>query len=158
MSKPPAEKAPVRRRKPTRPTPKPKVARPPKGGPKIDPSKVEMVQRPGPKYKGNGAGGEYWEVMVDGARAGEVFVNVIDEPPLGKHASMQIFLNFSDQGKGIGRAAYLKAAEASAHDPLYLHMRKSNHASRLAAEAAGFRDAAMPGAAQLILKRTKGSD
>lgn len=158
MSKPPVLKAPARRRKPMRPTPKPKVAKPPKGGPKIDPSKVELLQRPGPKSKGDGAGGEYWDVMVDGARAGEVFVNVIDEPPLGKHASMQIFLNVSDQGKGVGRAAYLKAAEASAHDPLYLHMRKSNHPSRLAAEAAGFRIAALPGVAQLILKRTKGSE
>lgn len=158
MSKPPAKKAPAKRRKPTRPTPKPKVAKPRKGGPKIDPSKVGLVQRPGPKDKGDGAGGEYWDVIVDGVRAGEVFVNVIDEPPLGKHASMQIFLNGPDQGKGVGRAAYLKAAQASAHDPLYLHMRKSNHASRLAAEAAGFTDAALPGVAQLILKRTKGSD
>ena len=31
-------------------------------------------------------------------------------------------------------------------------------ADRLAAEAAGFKDAALPGVAQLILKRTKGSD
>jgi len=158
MSKPPAKKAPVKRRKPTRPTPKPKVVKPPKGGPKIDPSKVELVQRQGPKDRGDGAGGEYWDVMVDGVRAGEVFVNVIDEPPLGKHASMQIFLNGPDQGKGVGRIAYFKAAEASAHDPLYLHMRKSNHASRLAAEAAGFRDAALPGVAQLILKRTRASE
>ena len=158
MSNPPAKKAPAKRRKPKRPTPKPRAVTPPKGGPKIDPSKVELLQRPGPKDKGDGAGGEYWDVMVDGARAGEVFVNLIDEPPLGEHASMQIFLNLSDQGKGVGRAAYLKAAEASAHDPLYLHMRKSNHASRLAAEAAGFRDAALRGVAQLILKRTKGSD
>lgn len=157
MNSPPAKKAPTKRRKPMRPTPKPKVAKPPKGGPKIDPSRVELVQRPGPKDKGDGAGGEYWDVMVEGARAGEVFVNVIDEPPLGKHASMQIFLNGPDQGKGVGRAAYLKAAEASAHDALYLHMRKSNRASRLAAEAAGFRDAALPGVAQLILKRTRGS-
>lgn len=158
MSKLPANKAPAKRRKPTRPTPKPKVAKPPKGGPKIDPSTVELVQRAGPKDKGDGPSGEYWDVMVDGVRAGEVFVNVIDEPPLGKHASMQIFLNSPDQGKGVGRVAYLKAAKASAHDPLYLHMRKSNHASRLAAEAAGFRDAALPGVAQLILKRAKGSD
>lgn len=158
MSKPPAKKTRAKRRKPTRPTPKPKIAKPPKGGPKIDPSKVELVQRPGPKDKGDGAGGEYWDVRVDDARAGEVFVNMIDEPPLGKHASMQIFLNVSNQGKGVGRAAYLKAAEASSHDPLYLHMRKSNHASRLAAEAAGFRDADLPGVTQLILKRTKGSD
>lgn len=158
MNKSSAKSQSAKRRKPTRPSPKPKVVKPPKGGPKIDPSKIELVQRPGPKGKGDGAGGEYWDVVVNGARAGEVFVNVIDEPPLGQHASMQIFLNTPEQGKGIGRAAYRKAAEASVNDPLYLHMRKSNHASRLAAEAAGFKDTALPGVAQLILKRAKGSD
>ena len=156
MSRSPPKNAPAKRRKPARPTPKPKVAKPPKGGPKIDPLKVKLVSRAGPKGKGDGDGGEYWDVIVDGARAGEVFVNVIDEPPLGVHASMQIFLNKPDQGKGIGRVAYRKAADASIHDLLYLHMRKSNHASRLAAEAAGFEDAGITGAAQLILKRTKG--
>lgn len=156
MSKPSAKRPVARRRKPAHPTPKPKVVKPPKDGRKIDPEKVELVQRPGPKLKGDGPGGEYWDVMVDGVRTGEVFVNVIDEPPLGTHASMQIFLNQTDQGKGIGRVAYRKAADASRHDLLYLHMRKSNLASKLAAEAAGFKDVAIPGVAQLILKRSKG--
>jgi hypothetical protein len=155
MNKPPNKNATARRRKPARPTPKPKVVRPPKGGPKIDPEKVELIQKSGPIGKGDGPGGEYWDVVVEGSRAGEVFVNVIDQPPLGAHASMQIFLNQTDQGKGIGRVAYRKAADASRHDPLYLHMRKSNLASRLAAEAAGFKDAALPSVAQLILKRTR---
>lgn len=155
MSKPPAKSPAARRRKPTRPTPKPKVVKPPKGGLKINPAKVELVQKPGPKDKGDRPGGEYWDVIVDGVRTGEVFVNVIDEPPLGTHASMQIFLNQRDQGKGIGRAAYNKAADASRHNLIYLHMRKSNLASKLAAEAAGFKELAIPGIAQLILKRTK---
>jgi|UniRef100_UPI00356ACCD8 hypothetical protein len=93
--------------------------------------------------------------MCEGARAGEVFVNVIDEPPLGRHASLQIFLNQDQQGKGIGRVAYRKAAEESLHDPLFLHMRKSNLASRLAAEAAGFVDASPRGITQLILRRDR---
>lgn len=158
MSRSSTGRAPPKRRSPKRPTPKPKVSKPLKGGPKIDPARVALIRRPGPKEKGDGAGGEYWDVIVDGVRAGEVFVNVIDELPIGKHASMQIFLNRPDQGKGVGRAAYLKAAEASSHDPLYLHMRKSNHASRLAAEAAGFKDVAISGVAQLVLKRTKASE
>lgn len=129
--------------------------KPPKGGPKIDAAKVSLQRKPGPKDKGNGPGGEYWDVIVDGVRAGEVFVNVIDEPPLGSHASMQIFLNVTDQGKGVGRIAYRVAAEASQHDLLYLHMRKSNLASRLAAEAAGFSDATPAGVSQLILRRER---
>ena len=154
MSKPPATST-SRRRKPTRPTPKPKVVKPPKGGPKIDPDQVQLVAKPGPKDKGDGPNGEYWDVMVDGVRAGEIFVNVIDEAPIGRHASMQIFLNQTDQGKGVGRVAYGKAAEASRHNPIYLHMRKSNLASRLAAEAAGFVDASPAGITQLILKRER---
>lgn len=156
MSKSLGKKPNTRRRAPTRPTPKPKVVKPPKGGPKVDPNLVTLVRTQGHKDKGDGPGGEYWDVLVAGVRAGEVFVNVIAEPPLGKHASMQIFLNQTHQGKGVGRAAYRKAADASRHDPLYLHMRKSNLASKLAAEAAGFEDVTPQGKVQLILRRTRG--
>ena len=90
MSKPPANKAPAKRRKPTRPTYKPKVAKLPEGGPKIDSSKVELVQHPRPKDRGDGAGGEYSDVMVDGVRAGalmgalsliEVQLDLLAGPP-----------------------------------------------------------------------------
>ena len=155
MNNPPVKGPGSKRRRPARPTPKPQVIKPLKGGPKIDEDKVELVQRPGPKNKGDSLGGEYWVVVVDGIRAGEVFVNVIEESPLGVHASMQIFLNLTDQGKGVGRVAYRKAADASRHDLLYLHMRKSNLASKLAAEAAGFEDTLLPGVAQLILVRAR---
>jgi len=116
---------------------------------------VKLVQKPGRKNKGNGPGGEYWEVAVDGKRAGEVFINVIDELPVGKHASLQIFLNQVDQGRGIGRIAYRMAAESSRHGIIHLHMRKANVASRLAAEAAGFVDVSPPGFTQLILRRER---
>lgn len=145
------------RRKPTRPTPKPKPAPRPAGAPKVGDEQVELVVRSGRKNKGDGPEGEYWEVQLDGKRAGEVFVNVIDEPPLGRHASLQIFLNKPQQGRGVGRIAYRKAADASRHKTIFLHMRKANVASRLAAEAAGFRDVSPPQISQLILKRVKSS-
>ncbi len=100
-------------------------------------------------------GMEYWEVALDGKRAGEVFINVIDEPPVGIHASLQIFLNQVDQGRGIGRIAYRMGAEASKHDVIHLHMRKANLASRLAAEAAGFVDVSPLGFTQLIYRRVR---
>lgn len=155
MTKSPTKKPAARRRAPTRPTPKPKTVKPAKGGPKIDPTQVALVAKPGRKDKGDGPGGEYWDVSVAGERAGEVFVNVINEPPLGRHASLQIFLNQDQQGKGVGRVAYRMAAEASRHDLIYLHMRKSNLASKLAAEAAGFADASLQGIPQLILRRER---
>lgn len=144
------------RRKPTRPTPKPRVPAAPRNRPKVAEGDVELVAKAGRKGKGDGAGGEYWDVIVAGRRAGEVFVNVIDEPPIGRHASLQIFLNKPDQARGIGRIAYRSAAEASSHPLIYLHMRKANVASRIAAEAAGFVDATPSGFTQLILKRRRG--
>ena len=144
------------RRKPSRPTPKPKTPPAPRNRTKVTEGDVGLVARNGRKAKGDGPGGEYWEVVVEGKRAGEVFVNVIDEPPLGEHASLQIFLNKPDQARGIGRIAYRMAAEASRHDRIFLHMRKANIASRIAAEAAGFADASPAGITQLILKRDRG--
>jgi hypothetical protein len=146
------------RRKPARPTPKPKLPAAPRNRPKVAESDVELVARAGRKGKGDGPGGEYWDVVVAGKRAGEVFVNVIDEPPVGRHASLQIFLNKPDQARGIGRIAYRMAADASAHTLIYLHMRKANVASRIAAEAAGFVDASPSGYTQLILKRQRAGD
>lgn len=152
-SKPP--KAASKRRKPARPTPKPKTPPAPRNRARVSASEVQLMKRNGRKAKGDGPQGEYWEVRVMEKRAGEVFVNVIDEPPLGRHASLQIFLNKPDQGRGIGRIAYRMAAEESVHDRLYLHMRKANVASRIAAEAAGFLDASPPGITQLILVRDR---
>lgn len=145
----------VKRRKPTRATPKPKTPAAPRNREKVRPEDVALVRRNGRKAKGDGPGGEYWEVQVAGKRAGSVFVNLIDEPPLGRHASLQIFLNQPQQGRGIGRIAYRMAAESSQHDVMHLHMRKANVASRIAAEAAGFVDASPPGITQLILKRSR---
>jgi RimJ/RimL family protein N-acetyltransferase len=123
----------------------------------VESADIELVPLNPRKGKGDGPEGEYWEVRNQGRRVGEVFVNVIDEPPVGPHASLQIYLNKPDQGRGIGRIAYRLAAEASRHDTIHLHMRKSNPASRIAAEAAGFVDVSPPEITQLILKRDRHS-
>lgn len=121
----------------------------------IDPSDVELVRIRGTQKRGGGPGGEAWIIKVREKRAGIVFINVIDEPPLGEHPSMQIFLNRESQGRCIGREGYRAACEASQYDVVYAHMSKSNIASRRAAERAGFIDATPPGYPQLIFKRTR---
>ena len=78
-------------------------------------------------------------MFVGDTRAGNVFINVIDEPPIGSHASIQIQINKNWQGRGVGKRAYLLASEASEHDVVYAHMRKSNLASAKAAEHAGYK-------------------
>lgn len=122
-----------------RPTPKPGVPSKPTKRDSVMPESVKLVRGKGTNERGGGPGGEYWQIEVDGKRAGIVFINLIDEPPIGRHASIQIFLNQPSQGRKIGRVAYRKACEECSYDVIYAHMRKSNIASRKAAEAAGFK-------------------
>lgn len=148
-------KAPPRPRTPKRPTPKPKVVKPSPDLPKVTAAEVELVPTKGTKGKGAGPGGHSWVIRASGERAGVIYINMIDEPPVGKHASIQIYLNKKSQGRGVGRIAYRLASEASQYDVVYAHMRKINVASRRAAEEAGYVDAALQGTAQLIMKWTR---
>ena len=106
--------------------------------PRINPASIRLRPGRGNKSSGGGAGGRYWHIHAGDLRAGRVFINIIDQPPLGRHPSLQIYLNRPDQGLGIGSTAYRLACEASGHQEVYAHMRKSNIASRRAAENAGF--------------------
>lgn len=143
---------PPKRRRPARETPKPRPVKPRTDVPKVLPEEVLLVPVAGTIGKGKGAGGEKWRIEVGGIRAGEVYINVIAEPPVGPHASIQIYLNIKSQGRGIGRVGYAKACQLSKHEAVYAHMRRSNTASRRAAEAAGFIDATPAGFTQLILR------
>jgi len=99
---------------------------------------VRLERGKGTKSRGGDRGGSYWHIFVFEERVGHVYVNVIDEQPFGTHPSIQIFLNKDQQGRRIGRVAYRLACEASGYDEVFAHMRKSNVASRRAAEEAGF--------------------
>ena len=104
----------------------------------VDPKDVTLVEGKGSAERGGGPGGHYWHIQVGDKRAGHVFINVITDQFFGEHPSIQIHINQSEQGKQIGRVAYRLACEQSSHDKIYAHMRKSNIASRRAAEEAGF--------------------
>lgn len=119
---------------------------------------VVLVQTPGTKGRGGGRDGEAWRIEVDGKRCGTVFINLIDTPPLGLHASLQIYLNLASQGRHIGQIAYAKAARASRYDTIYAHMQKANIASARAAELAGFVDATAPQERQKVMVWRRKSD
>ncbi|WFR98058.1 GNAT family N-acetyltransferase [Rhizobium tumorigenes] len=106
----------------------------------ISEDEVELVRAKGTKGRGGGADGEAWLIQLGGKRAGQVFINLIDESPIGKHASIQIYLNITSQGRGIGSLCYRWACERSKYVVIYAHMQKSNIASARAAEKAGFID------------------
>jgi Acetyltransferase (GNAT) family len=154
MSATPPKKKPARR-SPTRPTPKPKPVKRRTDVPPVTPGDVKLLRTKGTPGRGGGREGEAWRIEAHGERAGVIFINVIEEPPFGRHASIQIFLNRPYQGRRIGRVAYRQAAEASMHDVIYAHMRKSNIGSRRAAEAAGFADVTPSGHSQLIMMRRR---
>ncbi|MGX9147731.1 GNAT family N-acetyltransferase [Mesorhizobium sp. 128a] len=140
------------RRLPRRQTPKPKVTRPKPRLSAVNPDQVVLTRTKGTPERGGGPGGEAWKIEVGAKRAGIVFINLIDEQPVGRHASIQIYLNKTSQGRHIGRVAYRKASEASSYDVIYAHMRKSNLASRRAAEQAGFEIDTRVGTSQLLMK------
>jgi hypothetical protein len=143
------------KRRPTRPTPKPRPTKPRADVLPVLPEHVKLVRTKGTPGRGGGSGGEAWRIEANGERAGVIFINVIDEPPFGKHASIQIYLNRPNQGRKIGRIAYRKACDASIHSIIYAHMRKSNIASRRAAEEAGFADVTPTQHPQLIMMRCR---
>lgn len=122
------------RRRSTAPPPAPHVKREP-----VDPNSVQLVDGKGTSKSGGGPGGRYWHIQIGNKRVGNVFINIIRDEFFGEHPSMQIHLNQSARGKQIGRVAYRLACEQSGYDLVYAHMRKSNIASRRAAEEAGFR-------------------
>ena len=104
----------------------------------VSPENIQLERGKGGKGRGGDPGGAYWHIYVSEKRAGYVFINIIDEPPFGEHASIQINVNAQQRGRRIGRVAYRLACEQSGHDKVLAHMRKSNTASRRAAEASGF--------------------
>jgi RimJ/RimL family protein N-acetyltransferase len=118
-----------------KPTPKPREL--PRGSP-VAPDAVALRPGKGSSERGGSPGGRYWHVDVCGKRAGCIFINIINDDDLGAHPSIQIHLNTTMRGRGVGRIAYRHAALESHYDVVYAHMRKSNIASENAASAAGF--------------------
>ncbi len=129
--------------------------RPSSGKPPIDPSTLRLVAGKGGPNRGGGKGGHYWHIYAGETRAGHVYINVIDEEPFGKHASIQIQVNKNLHGRGIGRTAYRMACEQSGHDSVFAHMRKGNLASQRAASLAGFEVVNDPAVAQLAMRWTR---
>ncbi|MCC2606577.1 hypothetical protein [Planctobacterium marinum] len=112
---------------------------------------VELIGTAGTRNKGGGSGGEAWLVMVDGKRAGKAYINMLDDPIRGLHPSFHVFLNRPSQGRHIGRIVYKSCCSRSKYDVIYAHMRKSNIASRKAAEYAGFVDVTSQEDMQLVM-------
>ena len=133
-----ARKKPVKRR-PAKGTASAKSRRPAKHQEKVDAAIVRLEAGKGSAGRGGGTGGHYWHIHLVDTRVGYVYINELDEAPFGKHASIQIHINQTHRGRGIGSLAYRLACEQSVHDVVIATMRKSNLASQHAAAQAGFK-------------------
>jgi hypothetical protein len=114
------------------PTPKPPPVHTHSSLRYVDPGTVNLVRVSGSPKRGGAPGGEAWRIDVKGKRAGSVFVNVINQPPLGRHASIQIFLNRTNQGRRVGRLAmkgHASSANTAKFSPTFAS-RTSRHAER----------------------------
>lgn len=141
-----------------RKTPKPPAV---KAKSKLGPvpfEKLEFVRTPGSRERGGGPGGEAWIISAEGKRAGIAYINLVEDAVRGRYASFHVFLNRPSQGRQIGRAAYQYCCLNSQYDVIYAHMRKSNLASRKAAEHAGFEEATVAGDTQLVLVWHRNAD
>lgn len=143
--------SPPRSKTSARATPKPPpVKAKSKLGPVL-PETLEFTRTSGSRERGGGPGGEAWLISVAGKRAGIAYINLVKDDIRGRHASFHVFLNRPSQGRQIGRCAYRHCCQNSQYDVIYAHMRKSNLASRKAAEHAGFIAALAAGESQLVL-------
>lgn len=113
------------------------------------PSSIELIE--GKAKKGNKLYDFYWHIYSNNVRAGRVYINYTNDPILGNHASIQIFLNKKSQGKGIGSIGYNEACKKSGLNTIYAHMRKNNISSKKAAIAAGFVEVKNPKFIQLVM-------
>ena len=53
-----------------------------RGGTPVDAASVRLIQGKGSPSRGGDPGGRYWHIHVGEARAGYVYINIIDEPRL----------------------------------------------------------------------------
>lgn len=117
----------------------------------VNADEVELVRITGTKKKGGGPGGEAWIIMVGGKKAGNAYINMLYDVVRGCHPSFHIFLNRPSQGRQIGRIVYNRCCVISQYGIIYAHMRKSNIASRKAAEYAGFINATLSSDMQFVM-------
>jgi len=123
--------------------PRPRIA--------AEPVAVRLTPGKGSPGRGGDPGGQFWHVYDGDKRAGSVWINQVDDDDIGPHPSLTIELNKASRGRGIGRRAYRLASEGSGLSEIWLHMRRSNIASRKAAEHAGYAEISILGRRQLVM-------
>lgn len=107
--------------------------------PRVIESAVTLVEGKGTPRKGKGELVHYWHIYHDAERVGRVSISWIQQSGAAPYASIDLAIAAASRGRGIGTIAYRKACAQSIYDEVFASIRKSNIASQIAAERAGFR-------------------
>jgi RimJ/RimL family protein N-acetyltransferase len=103
---------------------------------RVSPDEVKLV--PGRTVTMEGQTRLYWHIHYAGRRAGHVSIDYSESGGRPKDASIDILLNARSRGRGIGTVAFRQACELSGLPEVVASIRKSNVASQIAAQRAGF--------------------
>lgn len=82
----------------------------------------------------------YWHIFFQDQRAGRVYITSVISDDKATQGAITVEINKQLRGLGIGTIVFRRAAELSQYDEVVADIRKSNMASRIAAERAGFKE------------------
>ncbi|MEZ4850667.1 MAG: GNAT family N-acetyltransferase [Bacteroidia bacterium] len=99
---------------------------------------ITLLPGKGSKNSVKGPGSFYWHIFHKNQRVGRVYINKATKDSEEAYGVITIEINQKDRSRGIGSIAYKKACELSEYSEVLAEMRKTNKASRIAAERAGF--------------------
>lgn len=98
---------------------------------------------------------KYWHAYAGTNRIGYVYISQSTNEPLGKHHSINVFINKAFQRKGYGTEVFKQASLLSGYPVLYAHSSKSNVGSYRAALKAGYKEIAGEDFRQRVMKWKK---
>jgi len=106
--------------------------------PRATESEVVLVRGRGTKKVGSGAGCFYWHVTRNGIRVGRASINILVHTHGEQRPSVSVELTTRQRGQGVGSIAFRRACHLSGYSEVYATVRRTNLASRIALERAGF--------------------
>jgi L-amino acid N-acyltransferase YncA len=117
--------------------------------PRVTPERVNFISMQPTRVRG--VRRVAWQVTYDGKRAGTVAILCHERDGRIFKASIDVQLNKSSRGRGIGTVAFRRASELSGFDQVFAIIAKKNLASRIAAARAGFVEMSGEPSGELVL-------
>jgi RimJ/RimL family protein N-acetyltransferase len=107
--------------------------------PKVSENEVILVEGKSSRKSHEGSTAYHWHIYLGNERVGRAIIHWVDLDSFAPHASITVELYIKNRGRGIGTIVFRRACELSQYNEVYASIRKSNIASRIAAERAGFK-------------------